>query len=127
MRRFGLIAMALGLLMTHGAFAQPPKLEKTRISLSVGGSISQMNKIAYFVALNRKYFQQEGLDVVSVAFAWHGGAAEPDRRQRGRGRRLVRAHVAHAGEGHRVDVHRGVRTLSGERAGGAQIAGREAQ
>jgi NitT/TauT family transport system substrate-binding protein len=69
MRRFGLIAMALGLLMTHGAFAQPPKLEKTRISLSVGGSISQMNKIAYFVALNRKYFQAEGLDVESVAFA----------------------------------------------------------
>jgi len=69
MRRIGSIAMALGLLMTHGAFAQPPKLEKTRISLSVGGSISQMNKIAYFVALNRKYFQAEGLDVESVAFA----------------------------------------------------------
>jgi NitT/TauT family transport system substrate-binding protein len=28
-----------------------------------------MNKIAYFVALNRKYFQQEGLDVESTAFA----------------------------------------------------------
>jgi NitT/TauT family transport system substrate-binding protein len=54
---------------TSVAFAQAPKLEKTRIALSVGGSISQMNKVAYFVALNRKYFAQEGLDVESTAFA----------------------------------------------------------
>jgi NitT/TauT family transport system substrate-binding protein len=53
---------------THGALAQN-KLEKTRIALSVGGSISQMNKVAYFVALNRKYFEQEGLAVDSTAFA----------------------------------------------------------
>ena len=49
--------------------AQAPKLEKPRIALSVGGSISQMNKVAYFVALNRKYFEQEGLTVDSTAFA----------------------------------------------------------
>ena len=69
MKRIGWVAMAFGFVITQAASAQPPKLEKTRISLSVGGSISQMNKIAYFVALNRKYFQQEGLDVESVAFA----------------------------------------------------------
>jgi len=57
------------LATTSGALAQAPKLEKTRIALSVGGSISQMNKVAYFVALNRKYFAQEGLDVESTAFA----------------------------------------------------------
>jgi NitT/TauT family transport system substrate-binding protein len=63
------LAAAGALVLAGPAFAQAPKLEKTRIALSVGGSISQMNKIAYFVALNRKYFQQEGLDVESTAFA----------------------------------------------------------
>lgn len=52
-----------------GANAQAPKLEKPRIALSVGGSISQMNKVAYVIALHRKYFEQEGLQVDSVAFA----------------------------------------------------------
>jgi NitT/TauT family transport system substrate-binding protein len=69
MKRVVFFAIAATLLAASAASAGAPKLEKTRISLSVGGSISQMNKIAYFVALNRKYFQQEGLDVDSVAFA----------------------------------------------------------
>jgi len=62
-------AGAIGLAGVHGARAESPKLEKPRIALSVGGSISQMNKVAYFVALNRKYFDQEGLTVDSTAFA----------------------------------------------------------
>jgi len=49
--------------------ADSPALEKTNITIAVGGSISQMNKVAYFVALNRKYFEQEGLTVESNAFA----------------------------------------------------------
>jgi NitT/TauT family transport system substrate-binding protein len=49
--------------------ADGPVLEKKEIAIAVGGSISQMNKIAYFVALNRKYFEQEGLTVDSSAFA----------------------------------------------------------
>jgi NitT/TauT family transport system substrate-binding protein len=71
MKRLALLALAgaVELATSHGACAQPPKLEKTRIALSVGGSISQMNKIAYFVALNRKYFEHEGLNVESTAFA----------------------------------------------------------
>src|SRR5947209_18427117 len=69
MKRVGLFAVATVLLAAQTAFAQARQLEKTRISLSVGGSISQMNKVAYFVALNRKYFEQEGLTVDSVAFA----------------------------------------------------------
>src|SRR6185312_1214868 len=73
MKRFGLAAFAC-FAATHAAWAQAPKLEKTHIALSVGGSISQMNKVAYFVALNRKYFKQEGLDVDSTAFA-SGSAA----------------------------------------------------
>src|SRR5579864_4961559 len=51
------------------AFAQAPKLEKTHLAIAVGGSISQMNKVAYTMALNRKYFEQEGLTVDSTAFA----------------------------------------------------------
>jgi len=56
-------------LLAAPCMAQTAKLEKPRIALSVGGSISQMNKIAYFVALNKKYFEQEGLTVDSTAFA----------------------------------------------------------
>src|SRR5438045_8914978 len=73
MRIGWLAACALGLLTTS-ALAQTPKLEKTRIALSVGGSVSQMNKVAYFVALSRKYFDQEGLTVDSTPFA-SGSAA----------------------------------------------------
>ena len=68
MQRIALLACALALIATDTALAQA-KLEKPRIALSVGGSISQMNKVAYFVALNRKYFDQEGLTVDSTAFA----------------------------------------------------------
>jgi NitT/TauT family transport system substrate-binding protein len=71
MRRIGWLAIAgaLGLVTAQAALAQAPKPEKPRIALSVGGSISQMNEVAYFVALNRKYFEQEGLTVDSTAFA----------------------------------------------------------
>ena len=71
MKRVALLALASAFVFatSDAAHAQAPKLEKTRIALSVGGSISQMNKIAYFVALNRKYFEQEGLQVESTAFA----------------------------------------------------------
>jgi len=68
------LAAASALVLAGPAHAQTPKLEKTRIALSVGGSVSQMNKVAYFVALNRKYFDQEGLTVDSTPFA-SGSAA----------------------------------------------------
>lgn len=63
------LASAFGLVTTHAALAQTAKLEKNRISLSVGGSISQMNKVAFVVALHRKYFEQEGLVVDATPFA----------------------------------------------------------
>ena len=81
MRRVVALACAGAFVLAgHGALAQgkpearpeakpDAKLEKPRIALSVGGSVSQMNKVAYFVALNRKYFDQEGLTVDSTAFA----------------------------------------------------------
>jgi NitT/TauT family transport system substrate-binding protein len=74
MKRAGVFVTVAGLLAGQAAWAQAPKLEKTQIALSVGGSVSQMNKVAYFVALNRKYFDQEGLTVESTPFA-SGSAA----------------------------------------------------
>ena len=67
--RIAMLALAGAVGLCTGAQAQTPKLEKPRIALSVGGSISQMNKVAYVIALHRKYFEQEGLTVDSVAFA----------------------------------------------------------
>jgi NitT/TauT family transport system substrate-binding protein len=69
MKRVAVVIVAAGLIAAQPAWAQAPKLEKPHIALSVGGSISQMNKVAYFVALNRKYFEQEGLTVDSTAFS----------------------------------------------------------
>src|SRR5947209_6806928 len=71
MKRIAWLAAAsvIGLAVATPASAENPKLEKPRIALSVGGSVSQMNKIAYFVALNRKYFEQEGLTVDPTNFA----------------------------------------------------------
>jgi NitT/TauT family transport system substrate-binding protein len=70
MKRIAWLAAAsvIGLVAATPAFAQA-RLEKPRIALSVGGSVSQMNKIAYFVALNKKYFEQEGLTVDPTNFA----------------------------------------------------------
>lgn len=69
MARFSriLVAGLLGLAALPGA-ARAAELEKPSISIAVGGSISQMNKIAYFVALNKKFFEDEGLKVNSTAF-----------------------------------------------------------
>ena len=69
MKRIVWLVLAGAVGFCAAAQAQTPKLEKPRIALSVGGSISQMNKVAYVIALHRKYFEQEGLTVDSVAFA----------------------------------------------------------
>jgi NitT/TauT family transport system substrate-binding protein len=63
------VAGVLAFAANGTAVAENAALEKTNIAISVGGSISQMNKVAYFVALNRKYFEQEGLTIDSTAFA----------------------------------------------------------
>ena len=67
MRLLATIA-AIALLAVPAA-AQTPVVEKPDIALAVGGSISQMNKVAYAIALNKGFFQQEGLRVTSSAFA----------------------------------------------------------
>lgn len=62
-------AAALLLLGCGPVAAQVGPLEKKEISLAVGGSVSQMNKVAYAVAYNKGYFQDEGLTVNQSAFA----------------------------------------------------------
>ena len=71
MNQFSMVfAAGFAVLIASGtALADNAGLEKKNIAISVGGSISQMNKVAYFVALNRNYFEQEGLTVDSTAFA----------------------------------------------------------
>ena len=69
--RFGVL-MAAGLLaigLGPKASAQPAALEKPDIALAVGGSVSQMNKVAYVVALQKGYFKDEGLNIDSSNFS----------------------------------------------------------
>ncbi len=61
----GLLTVGCGL----AAAAQPAALEKPNIALAVGGSVSQMNKVAYVVALQKGYFKDEGLAVDSSNFS----------------------------------------------------------
>jgi len=67
-RLFGLVAVCCLSASIAPVAAQTGALEKKSIVISVGGSISQMNKVAYAIALNKKFFEQEGLGVESVAF-----------------------------------------------------------
>src|SRR5258708_23230115 len=62
MKRITWLAAAgvIALIVATPAIAENPKLEKPRIALSVGGSVSQMNNLADVVAMNRKYVEQEG-------------------------------------------------------------------
>jgi NitT/TauT family transport system substrate-binding protein len=63
------VAGLLVLVANATAMADSAALEKKNVAIAVGGSISQMNKVAYVVALHRKYFEQEGLTIDSTAFA----------------------------------------------------------
>lgn len=59
------LALAIALPMT----AQSAPVEKKDLSISVAGTMTLMNKVPYALALNKGFFQQEGLDVKSTAFA----------------------------------------------------------
>ena len=65
--RFVVLAAAMMAMAVPLARAQG--LEKPKIALSVGGSVSQMNKVAYVVALYKGYFKDEGLDVETSNFS----------------------------------------------------------
>src|SRR6202453_957771 len=71
MKQFSTVLAAglVTLATASAAMAQDAVLEKKNIAIAVRGSISQMNKVGYAIALARKYFEQEGLTVDSTAFA----------------------------------------------------------
>ena len=48
--------------------AQTIQVEKKSIVIAVGGTENQIDKLPYAIALNKGYFQQEGLEVKSIAF-----------------------------------------------------------
>lgn len=63
-------ALALMAALACGAAAaQTPTLEKPELALAVGGSVSQMNKVAYAIALHKGFFREEGLTISPSAFA----------------------------------------------------------
>ncbi|GAC1478069.1 MAG: ABC transporter substrate-binding protein [Acetobacteraceae bacterium] len=68
MKHLAAIVTAL-IALAAPAAAQPLALEKPDLALAVGGSISQMNKVAFAIALNKGCFQQEGLRITPSAFA----------------------------------------------------------
>jgi len=62
-----LIILTLFLFPTI-VLAQTIKVEKKSIVIAVGGTENQIDKLPYAIALNKGYFQQEGLEVKSIAF-----------------------------------------------------------
>jgi NitT/TauT family transport system substrate-binding protein len=69
MRLLKLLIVGCLSLLVVPASAQTGALEKKKLVISVGGSISQMNKVAFVVALHKKFFEQEGLEVEAVPVA----------------------------------------------------------
>jgi NitT/TauT family transport system substrate-binding protein len=67
---FGWLAGAVAsLLLSPSAFAQSaPKLEQPKVTIAVGGITSQVDKLAYALALHKGFFKDEGLEIESVDF-----------------------------------------------------------
>jgi NitT/TauT family transport system substrate-binding protein len=57
-----------GLGLAGPALAQGANGEKEKITIAVGGIASQVDKLPYALALNKHFFDEEGLQVNSVAF-----------------------------------------------------------
>jgi NitT/TauT family transport system substrate-binding protein len=71
MARWKIAAMAivvLGQFCAQPAVAQETGLEKKQIKIAVGGVAAQIDKLPYAIALNKHFFEQEGLEVESVVF-----------------------------------------------------------
>jgi NitT/TauT family transport system substrate-binding protein len=62
-------AVSVATALSIPTLAQAGGLEKKSISIAVAGSIGQMNKVPYALALSKKFFEEEGLTVKSTAFA----------------------------------------------------------
>jgi NitT/TauT family transport system substrate-binding protein len=64
-----LMAGCLAFAFSLPAAAETAGIERPDISLAVGGSVSQMNKVAYAIAYNKGFFKDEGLNVTAADFA----------------------------------------------------------
>jgi NitT/TauT family transport system substrate-binding protein len=60
--------VALGHIGIAPVVAQDSGPEKKQIKIAVGGIAAQIDKLAYAIALNKHFFEQEGLQVDSIAF-----------------------------------------------------------
>jgi sulfonate transport system substrate-binding protein len=66
---FARLGVFAALLLAPSAFAQSaPKLEQTKVTIAVGGITSQVDKLAYALALHKGFFKDEGLEIESVDF-----------------------------------------------------------
>src|SRR4051794_37293490 len=63
---FGIAAAALAMAWVAPAVAQQGKPEKSKVTISVGGITSQVDKLAFAVAINKGYFKDEGLETEIV-------------------------------------------------------------
>ncbi len=64
--KFAAAATALLIVSGASAFAQQGKPEKPKVTISVGGITSQVDKLAFAVAIHKGYFKDEGLDTEIV-------------------------------------------------------------
>jgi NitT/TauT family transport system substrate-binding protein len=60
--------VALGCICAEPVIAQDTGPEKKQIRIAVGGVAAQIDKLPYAIALNKHFFEEEGLDVDSVVF-----------------------------------------------------------
>ena len=67
--RCTVVALGVAMVVAAPVWARAKSLEKKDVSISVAGAITLMNKVPYALALNKKFFQQEGLNVTSTAFS----------------------------------------------------------
>ncbi len=70
MSAFWILAISVAaLFFPSSAFAQSsPKLEQPKVTIAVGGITSQVDKLAYALALHKGFFKDEGLEIESVDF-----------------------------------------------------------
>ncbi len=67
---FGSLAafMAVLLFPPYALAQSSTKLEQPKVTIAVGGITSQVDKLAYALALNKGFFKDEGLEIESVDF-----------------------------------------------------------
>jgi len=63
---FGAAVLAAGLFCATGLAAQNGPLEKKSLTLAVGGTAADLDKLGYAIALNKGFFKEEGIELNSI-------------------------------------------------------------